>query len=203
MEELLFNIAEDDDIYNEIIKGHLNDRRIVINQDITDELLENVCLMIMKWNSQDKNLPVNVRKPIYIYINSDGGDCIMGTMLLSIIEDSITPVNTVGFAKCASMASYILASGKTRYAFPSTIVLLHDGTASYCASGNKGKDIQKFYDELDRRQGEFMVKHTNMSAEYLEEIKDRELYIWADEAKEKGIIDKIIGIDCTLDEILG
>lgn len=113
IEELLFEINKDDDIYNEIIKNHLNDRRIIINQEITDDLLENVCLMILKWNSEDKNLPVDKRKKIFIYINSDGGDCVLGTQILSQITYSKTPVVTVGFAKCASMASYILAAGHT------------------------------------------------------------------------------------------
>ena len=38
--------------------------------------------------------------------------------------------------------------------------------------------------------------------EFLEEIKDREYYMFPDEAKERGIVDQIIGIDCDIDEIL-
>ena len=71
------------------------------------------------------------------------------------------------------MASYILASGHIRYCFNNTVVLYHDGQTGYVSSGNKGKDIQKFYDELDNRMTRFMVENTNMSAEFLEEIKDR------------------------------
>lgn len=48
----------------------------------------------------------------------------------------------------------------------------------------------------------FMVENTNMDAEFLEEIKDREYYMFPEEAKEKGIVDKIIGIDCDLYTIL-
>jgi ATP-dependent protease ClpP protease subunit len=147
MEELLFQIGEDDALYQEIVKNHLNDRRIIINQNITDDLLENVCLMILKWNSEDKNLPIDCRKRIVIYLNSDGGDVIMGSQILSIIKNSKTPIITVGFAKCASMASYILAAGNIRYCFPNTVVLYHDGQTGYVSSGNKGKDIQKFYDK--------------------------------------------------------
>ena len=202
MEELLFQIGEDDGLYQEIVKNHLNDRRIIINQEITDDLLESVCLMILKWNSEDKNLPVDCRKKIVLYLNSDGGDAIMGSQILSIIKNSKTPVITVGFAKCASMASYILASGSLRYCFPNTVVLYHDGQTGYVSSGNKGKDIQRFYDKLDERMTEFMIKNTNMTKDFLEEIKDREYYMFPEEAKERGIIDKIIGIDCDLDEIL-
>ena len=49
---------------------------------------------------------------------------------------------------------------------------------------------------------DFMVKHTNMTAEFLEDIKDREYYMFAEEAKEKGIVDQVIGIDCKLDDII-
>lgn len=202
IEELLFELNEDDDIYNEIIKRNLNKRRIVINQEITDDLLENIVLMILHWNSEDANIPVDKRKKIYLYINSDGGDCVMGMQILSIIKYSNTPVVTIGFAKCASMASYILAAGSERYCFPNTIVLYHDGTTGYVSSGNKGKDIQKFYDKLDERMTKFMVENTAMTDEFISEIKDREYYMFAEEAKERGIVDSIIGIDCQLDEIL-
>lgn len=121
---------------------------------------------------------------------------------MSAIKCSRTPVITVGFAKCASMASYILAAGHERYCFPTTIVLYHDGQTGYVSSGNKGKDIQRFYDELDERMKKFMVENTGMTEEFLEEIKDREYYMFAEEAKERNIVDSIIGVDCMLDEIL-
>lgn len=158
--------------------------------------------MILRWNTEDKNLPTDKRKKIYLYINSDGGDCVLGTQILSTICYSKTPIVTVGFAKCASMASYILAAGHTRYCFPNTIVLYHDGQTGYVSSGNKGKDIQKFYDKLDERMTNFMIEHTDMTAEFIETIKDREYYMFSEEAKERHIVDKIIGVDCDIDEIL-
>lgn len=203
MEELLFQIDNEvDDMFQQILKSHYNNRRIIINQEINDDLLETACLMILKWNTEDKNLPIDKRKKIYVYLNSDGGDCVMGSMILSAMKYSKTPVVTVGFAKCASMASYMLAAGVERYCFPNTIVLYHDGQTGYVSSGNKGKDIQRFYDELDKRMTDFMIENTNMDAEFLERIKDREYYMFADEAKERGIVQKVIGIDCELDEIL-
>lgn len=198
----LFEILDNDNLYQGIVKEHLQDRKIIINEDIDEDAIENVCLMIMKWNKEDKNLPTSCRKPICIYINSDGGDVVSGYQILSSIQTSVTPVITVGFAKCASMACYILAAGHKRYCFPNTVVLYHDGQTGYVSSSNKGKDIQKFYDKLEQHLNDFMVQHTNMTAEYLEEIKDREYYMFPDEAKEKGIVDKIIGIDCELSDIL-
>lgn len=202
MEDLLLAISDNDNLYNEIIKTNLKERRIIINQEITDDLLESVVMMIIHWNTEDKNIDVAHRRKIRLYLNSDGGDVIMGSQILSIIKHSKTPVITVGFAKCASMAAYILAAGAERYCFPNTVVLYHDGQTGYVSSGNKGKDIQKFYDQLDERMTKFMIENSNMTAEFIEEIKDREYYIFADTAKEKGIVDYIIGEDCDIDVIL-
>ena len=200
MMELL--TLKDGEIYTTIVKEHLNQRKIILNEDIDDNIIENICLMIMQWNKEDKGLPKNCRNPIYIYINSDGGDVISGSQVLSSISTSTTPVITIGFAKCASMGSYILAAGHKRYCFPNTIVLYHDGQTGYVSSSNKGKDIQKFYDNLEKRMTDFMIEHSNMSAEFLEEIKDREYYMFAEEAKERGIVDGIIGQDIELDSLL-
>ena len=198
----IFEVLKDDGLYEQIVKEHLQERKIILNDNIDDGVIENVCLMIMNWNKDDKYLPEDERQPIYIYINSDGGEMIAGSQVLSSITTSTTPVITVGFGKCASMASYILAAGHERYCFENTVVLYHDGQTGYVSSSNKGKDIQKFYDNLDVRMTKFMVEHTNMTEDFLEEIKDREYYMFADEAKEKGIVDKIIGVDCDLEEIL-
>lgn len=198
----IFTLLEDDSMYDRIIKENLQERKIILNDEIDDSVIENICLMILKWNKEDENIDPEKRKHIFIYINSPGGDAIAGSQILSSIASSITPVDTVGFAKCASMASYILAAGNTRYCFPNTVVLYHDGQTGYVSSSNKGKDIQKFYDNLEKRMTNFMVEHTNMTEEFLEEIKDREYYMFPDEIKERGIIDKIIGEDCYLSEIL-
>lgn len=203
IEELLIaSNDESNDIIEEIVKYNLSDRRIVINDEIDDDLLEKACLYVMRWNAEDKNLPVSKRKKIYIYINSDGGDCVIGSHILSTITCSKTPVITVGFAKCASMASYIFVAGHKRYCFQNTIILYHDGTVGYTSSGGKGKDIQRFFDKLDERLTHFMIEHSAMTAEFIEDIKDREYYIFPEEAKELGLVDKIIGIDCDMDEIL-
>lgn len=203
MDELIFAVnAETDDIYQQIVKKYYNERKIVFNQEIDDCLVENMVLMILQWNKEDKDLPINKRKKIYIYLNSDGGDVVAGNLALSIIKLSKTPIVTIGLAKCASMASYILAAGHERYCFPNTIVLYHDGQTGYVSSGNKGKDIQKFYDELDQYNTDFMINNTNMTPEFIEKIKDREYYMFAKEAKELGIVEKIIGEDCDMDEII-
>ncbi len=84
------DILEDDSLYQSTIKEHLKERKIIVNETIDDNVIENICLMIMKWNKEDKALPASCRKPIYLYLNSDGGDVISGYQVLSSIKTSVT-----------------------------------------------------------------------------------------------------------------
>jgi len=202
MEGVNLSLEGTDNFYDEILKTNLSDRKIILNSDITDAILEDVILWILKFNKDDVGKNIETRKKIYIYLCSPGGDAIMGLALLNAIKASTTPVVTVGFGKCASMACYLLAAGTERICFSDTIVLHHDGVSGYYTSGNKGKDIQRFYDSLNKRLTSFLTENTNMTEDFLESIKDREYYMFSDEAKERGIVDKIIGEDVELNYIL-
>ena len=46
----IFDILEDDSLYQVTVKEHLKERQIIINESIDDDVIEKVCLMIMKWS---------------------------------------------------------------------------------------------------------------------------------------------------------
>ena len=190
-----------DSIYEETIKNYLDDRKIILNQDIDTSLLEDVILHIIKWNKEDKDIPVEKRKKIFIYLASDGGDVIAGNSLISVIESSQTPVVGVVFSMAASMASSIYIACHERLAFKTSVILIHDGTQGVYSSANKAKDVMKFYEKLDNVNKNLVITRTNITEEEFESNKDRERYFLADEAKEKGIIDKIIGVDIDMSYI--
>ena len=201
IEELLIGDGCEDSIYMKVIKENLDNRTIILNGDVTNGILEEISFIILKWNSEDKDLPVEKRKPITLAINSGGGDAVIGLNLIDVIQQSMTPVHTVVFGQASSMASYLLMAGDKRYAFKNSVILLHDGSSGMYTSSNKARDIQNFYDRLDSKIKEFVIDNTKMSEEYLEEIKDREMYLFAEEAKEFGIIDGVIGEDINLEDI--
>jgi len=191
-----------DDIFNAIIEVNYEDRKLILNETITEDILEWLCFSILNWNNEDKDLPVDKRKKITIFINSGGGDLIAGRFILDCISNSKTPVVTVALGQCCSMACYILAAGYTRYCFPNSVLLYHDGTQGVYSTTNKAKDTMAFYEKLDEYLKRYILDHSKMSEEFLNSISDREYYMFSDEMKELGIVDKIIGIDCELDEIL-
>lgn len=193
-----------DDLYEEIIRDNLSRRTLIFNDEINDAVVENYILHILKWNRDDKEkgIPVDKRQKIWIILNSPGGEKLAGMMVLDIIQNSITPINCLIVSLAASMASYIPMVCDTTYAFPHSIVCMHDGYTGVEMSTRKASDVMTFFRTCDEKLDEIILNNTNITEDFLNKIADREYYIFAKEAKELGIIDYIIGEDCTLDDIL-
>ncbi len=204
MEDLLFGNADvgGNELADKIVKDNYDRRRIVINEDIDDCMLETVCLYILKYNEEDKDIPKDKRKPIWIILNSVGGSVTFGMNIIDCIVHSITPVKCFVLGMAASMASYIPMICKESYCMPNAIICLHDGQTGIVQTSRKANDTMKFYNDCDERLHKIMIENTNITQEFLEEIADREYYIFADKAKELGIISHIIGEDCTLTSVL-
>ena len=79
----------------------LNNREILINQDIDDGIVE-WTQEIVEWNREDKDIEIVERKPIKIWINSNGGSLNAINELINICNLSKTPVYAIGMAKCYS-----------------------------------------------------------------------------------------------------
>ena len=102
---------------------------------------------------------------------------------------------------CTSSSSILIAC-KERYGFKHSVVLIHDGSVFVGNSGNKAKQTMAFLDTVDEINKELILARTKITEEEFEANKEKEQYMFANEAKEKGIIDGIIGIDIDLDDIL-
>ena len=192
-----------DDLYSDQIKEHLEQRKIILNAIIDDDTMESVVLHILRWNMEDKDISVEKRKPIWLYINSPGGDVVYGLNVIDAIKASETPIYTVCFSECASMAFHIFIAGHKRYCFKNSILLIHDGEVSISNSSSKAKDTMKFIDSLDERIKQHLLENTKITAEFYESIYDTEYYLFAnDKGKELGCTDYIIGEDVPLTTIL-
>ena len=196
-------MGSDNSLYEEIIRENLNDRGIVLNGGIDASVLEDVVLRIMKFNKEDRMLPKERRKPIKLYINSAGGEVFAGNALISAIESSTTPVHGICLGYAASTAYNIYICCHERIAFPGSILLQHDGEIGVQNSTNKAKQTMKFFDTMEERTKQHVLKYTSMTEEFYDEIQDQEYWMYADDqGKKLGCVDKIIGQDCTLDYIL-
>lgn len=190
------------DLYTEIIKDNLDNRVLVLNEDVTESLLENYILHILKWNREDRDLPVDKRQPITIYINSPGGSSIDGFNLVDVIMASSTPIKGVCFGLAASMGYHILLSCHERVAFKNSVLLQHDGEITVSNTSSKAKDTMKFFDSMEQRTKQYVLSRTKMTEEFYDRVYEQEYWMYAQEAKELGCIDKIIGEDMELIDIL-
>lgn len=190
--------------YEEIIRENLDNRILVLNQEITEDVLENYILYIIKWNKEDKQagIPVSCRKVITIYVNSPGGSSMDGFSMVDVMLQSVTPIRTICFGLAASMGYHIMLAGHERIAFLNSIFLQHDGEVAVQNSTSKARDTMRFFENMEKRTKEYVLSRTKMSEEFYDKVYDQEYWFYADEAKELGCIDKIIGEDINLDEIL-
>lgn len=186
-------------LYETTIRGMLEKRILIINDEISDNVIENYVAHIIRWNMEDVNIPKEKRKKITILINSAGGDVFTGFCLISAISASTTPVVAIGMGIVASMAYHIFISCHERYAFSTTVLLQHDGEIAVCNSTGKAKDTMKFFDKLEERTKQHVIKYTKMTEDFYNDHYDQEFYMFADEdGINLGCVDKIIN---SLDEV--
>lgn len=202
MDEFFTPPEESNSIVDELLRGMLNERIIVINGTISIDTLEAASLQIIKFNKQDKDIPRDKRSPIWLYIQSPGGSVMSGLNLIDIIESSETPVYTVCFSNCSSMAFHIFISGHKRFAFKNSILLNHDGEVSLSNSSSKAKDTMAFFNSLEERIKNHVVNKTKITPDFYDSIYEKEYYMYAnEEGKNLGCVDYIIGEDVGLNDI--
>lgn len=203
MPELVNMVASSTNLYESTIGDALEKRMLIFNEDFSEDLVENYIYHIIKWNMEDKDIVPEQRKPITILLNSPGGDSIIGFGLVNVIENSQTPVHVIGIGLVASMAFYLFIACHKRYAFPSTILLLHDGETCVQNSAKKAKETQRFLDEMEDRTKTHVLKYTSFSSDKYDEIYGSEYYMYADAGgKQMNCVDGIIGTDVSLLDIL-
>lgn len=180
----------------------LEQRKLFINEEINPVTVEDHVRHIMQINKEDKDIPVEQRKPILLYITSDGGCVDSGYKLIDVIEASKTPVYTINCGWQYSMGFLIGIAGHKRFAFKNAKYLMHDGSSFVYNSSMKAQDQMVFQRKLDARVKEHVLRHTNITSEVYDEKMRTEWYMFAEEAKELGVTDYIVGVDCELEEVI-
>ena len=196
--ELLQNGMLEDIFYLKDLKQ----RKIFLSGEISQYGIEDIIRHIMQINCEDAGLDPEKRAPILLYITSEGGSVDAGFALIDVIKASKTPVYTINLGYQYSMGFLIGLAGHKRFATPNAKYLIHDGSNFVWNSGAKAQDQMEFYKRVDGRIRKYILENSKVEeAEYDEKLRT-EWYLFADEAKEKGFTDYIIGVDCQIDDIV-
>ena len=178
-------------------------RRLWLNDDIDDEIISTFVYSILRYNRLDKDLLADDRKPIILYINTNGGSVANCFSLIDCINMSKTPVYTVNICCCYSAGFLIFLAGHKRYACPNSTFLMHDGSSgAYWETSAKLRDRIDFEEEVDKRVKYHIVNNSDITEEFYDDQYRVEWYFYPETAKKYNMVDCIIGTDCSIDEIL-
>jgi len=172
------------DIYSRLLK----DRIVFLGDTIDDGVANTVIAQLLLLDSQDKT------RDVKLYINSPGGSVTAGLAIYDTMQYIKPDVVTICVGLAGSMAAVLLASGAKgkRFALPNGEMLLHQvmGGAEGQAIDVKirAEHILKIKDRLNK----ILAKHTGQTLQKIEKDTDRDYFMSAGEAKEYGVIDKII-----------
>jgi ATP-dependent Clp protease protease subunit len=163
-------------------------RQIIISGEITQEVAQKVMAQLLALSA------ASATEPITIYLNSQGGHVESGDSIHDMIRYINPPVRIVGTGWVASIATLIFVSvpRPQRYCLPNTRFLLHQpaggmgGTASDIAI--EAREIVKMRERLNR----IFAKETGQTIERIEDDTGRNFWLGAEEAKEYGLVGKII-----------
>ena len=196
-----FLSIKNDEINQETRLSLYDDRYLVLQGEINDDVMNDIVLHILLWNKRDQDVLPEKRVPIKILISSEGGSMFCANNLCDVILASNTPIYGIVFDIAASAASSVLIACHKRYGFKNSVVLMHEGKKMVYDSSAKAQQTMDFLAKMDIVDKQLVIERTNVTEEQYELDKEKEQYMFANEAKEKGIIDGIIGIDVDLDSI--
>jgi ATP-dependent Clp protease protease subunit len=172
------------DIYNRLYR----ERIIFLGRDIDDEIANQIIAVMLYLDSEDPG------KDIYLYINSPGGMVTSGLAIYDTMQHIKSDVVTICVGLAASMGSFLLAAGTKgkRLALPHSRIMIHQPSG-----GTRGQatDIEIEAREIlriRRQLNQIYAQNTGQPLEKIEKDMDRDFFMSAQEAKEYGLIDKVI-----------
>ncbi len=172
------------DIYSRL----LNERIIFLGTPINDEVANLIVAQLLHLESED------AEKDISIYINTPGGSVYSGLAIYDTIQFIKPEVQTICVGVAMSMGALLLAGGSVgkRMALPNAKILIHQVSGGF---EGQAADVEIHAREIidtRRRLDEIIAKHTKQDLEKVSKDSDRDYFMSAEEAKEYGLIDKVI-----------
>ena len=173
--------------YN-IFSRLLNDRIIFLSEEVNDTTASLIVAQMLYLEAQDPD------KDIQFYINSPGGSVTSGLAIYDTMRYIKCDVSTICIGMAASMGAFLLSSGTKgkRIALPNAEIMIHQPSG-----GAQGQvtDIQIHANriaEIKKKLNEIMAENTGRSIEEVTRDTERDHFLTAEQAKEYGLIDKVI-----------
>ena len=198
----MFELRSQSQVKDRVYEKYLENRMIIVNEDVTDDLIEKVVMPIIRWNDKDDERQKkeaefkrgDEENIIKLYINTRGGAVYECNSALSIIENSKTPVYTYALGKALSAGLWLFSAGKRRFIQTYGTLMYHE------ANGGTWGSISEIQCDLDENKrlmkqlDNFLISHTKLTQKILDTVKKshpHEWHIGAEIAILYGIADEI------------
>lgn len=172
------------DIYSRLLK----DRIVMLSGEIEDSLSSSIVAQLLFLEAEDPE------KDIYLYINSPGGVITSGFSIYDTMNYIKPSVCTICIGQAASMGAFLLSCGEKgkRFALPNSRIMIHQPLG-----GAKGQatDIEIQAREILRLKSilnDILAQNTGQKLAKIAKDTDRDFFMSASEAKEYGLIDKVL-----------
>jgi ATP-dependent Clp protease protease subunit len=172
----------------DIFSRMLKERIIFVSGQVHDEMATAIVAQLLFLESE------NPKKDIAMYINSPGGVVTSGLSNYDTMQYIRSPVTTVCIGQAASMGSLLLAAGEKdmRFSLPNSRIMVHQPSAGFQGQASDIAIHAKEILDLKTRLNGIYVKHCGRSLEEVETALDRDYFMTAEQAKDWGLIDKIV-----------
>lgn len=172
------------DIYSRLLK----ERIIFLGSGVNDDVANVIVAQLLFLEAE------NPDKDITFYINSPGGSVTAGMSIYDTMQYVKCDIATLCMGQAASMGSFLLAAGTDgkRYSLPNARIMIHQPMGGFQGQATdidiQAREILRMKDELNR----LLAHHTKKPLEKITADTERDYFMSASEAKEYGIIDKVL-----------
>ena len=172
------------DIYSRLLK----DRIIFVDGEIDDISADLIVAQILFLESE------NPDKDISMYINSPGGSVTAGLAIYDTMQYVKCDIQTICIGQACSMGALLLAGGTVgkRYSLPSSRIMIHQPSGGVRGQESDITVQAKELLRLKKLSIEFLTDKTGKSFETIAKDLERDFFMTAEEAKEYGLIDKVM-----------
>lgn len=172
------------DIYSRLLK----DRIIFIDQQVDEHLASIVVAQLLFLEAEDPEKDIN------IYINSPGGMVTAGLAILDTMNYVKPDISTICVGLAASMGAVLLSAGTKgkRYALPNAEIMIHQPLGGAQGQASDIKIQADWMMNTKERLNHILAENTGKDLSIIEQDTDRDNFMYADEAVEYGLIDRVL-----------
>ena len=172
------------DIFSRLLK----ERIIFLGEEVTDVSANLIVSQLLFLESEDPG------KDISLYINSPGGSVTAGMAIYDTMNYIKCDVSTICMGMAASMGAFLLAGGTKgkRMSLPNSTIMIHQPSGGAQGQATEINIVAEQILKTRQRLNEILAANTGKPLEIIAQDTERDNYMTAEEAREYGLVDKVI-----------